>query len=81
MARLVWAPGQPLPLRLLLGILGILRMSPIAYALLTNLTRRPPGANVVMEELVEALHSSKTAIRAAFNELSEAGYLSYNQVS
>lgn len=56
-------------------------MSPIAYALLTNLTRRPPGANVVMEELVEALHSSKTAIRAAFNELSEAGYLSYNQVS
>ena len=56
-------------------------VSPIAYALLTNLTRRPPGANVVMEELVEALHSSKTAIRAAFTELSEAGYLSYNQVS
>lgn len=56
-------------------------MSPIAYALLTNLTRRPAGANVVMEELVIALHSSKTAIRAAFSELEEEGYLSYNQVT
>ena len=56
-------------------------VSPIAYALFTNLTRRPEGANVVMEELVEALRSSKTAIRAAFAELAEEGYLSYSQVT
>ena len=56
-------------------------MSPIAYALLTNLTRRAPGANVVMEELTLALHSSKTKIRAAFAELQEGGYLSFNQVT
>lgn len=56
-------------------------MSPIAYALFTNLIRRPAGANVVLEELVEALRSSKTAIRAAFSELAEEGYLSYTQVT
>ena len=56
-------------------------MSPIAYALFTNLVRRPEGANVVMEELTEALRSSKTAIRAAFAELAEEGYPSYFQVT
>jgi DNA-binding GntR family transcriptional regulator len=56
-------------------------MSPIAYALFTNLRDRPDGANVVLEELVEALHSSKTAIRAAFAELAESGLLSYTQVT
>lgn len=54
-------------------------MSPIAYALFTNLIQRPAGANVVMEELVIALRSSKTALRAAFSELEETGYLSFNQ--
>lgn len=54
-------------------------MSPIAYALFTNLTCRPEGANVVLEELVEALRSSKTAIRAAFAELAELNYLTYTQ--
>lgn len=56
-------------------------MSPIAYALFTNLTRRPEGANVVMEELTIALRSSKTKLRAAFSELQEEGYLSFTQVT
>ncbi len=56
-------------------------MSPIAYALFTNLRDRPDGANVVLEELVVALRSSKTAIRSAFAELAEEGYLSYTQVT
>lgn len=56
-------------------------MSPIAYKLFANLAARPAGANVVIEELVIALRSSKTALRAAFAELAEEGYLSYNQVT
>jgi len=56
-------------------------MSPIAYALFTNLRDRPEGSNVVMEDLVLSIRSSKTAIRAAFAELDTAGLLSYTQES
>ncbi len=54
-------------------------MSPIAYALYQHLRRQEEGANLVMEELTSTLRSSKTAIRAAFAELSEEGMLSYTQ--
>jgi DNA-binding GntR family transcriptional regulator len=54
-------------------------MSPVAYSLYTYLRRRADGDNVVMEELVRVLRSSKTAIRAAFEELSQEGLLSYSQ--
>jgi DNA-binding GntR family transcriptional regulator len=54
-------------------------LSPIAYALYTYLRRRADGDNIVMEELTRVLRASKTTIRAAFEELSQEGLLSYSQ--
>jgi DNA-binding GntR family transcriptional regulator len=54
-------------------------MSPVAYSLYTYLRQQVDGANVVMEELTRVLRSSKTAVRAAFEELTEEGLLTYTQ--
>ncbi|KKN83802.1 hypothetical protein LCGC14_0294550 [marine sediment metagenome] len=54
-------------------------MSPIAYKLYTYLMGQPEGQNLVMEELTRVLSTSKTAIRAAFEELSIDGLLTYTQ--
>lgn len=56
-------------------------MSPIAYHLYTYLTQQDEGSNLVMEELVQQMRASKTAIRAAFAELAEEGLLTYTQES
>jgi DNA-binding GntR family transcriptional regulator len=54
-------------------------MSPVAYKLYTHLRQQEEGANLVMEELTRVLSTSKTAIRAAFEELSIEGLLTYVQ--
>lgn len=54
-------------------------MSPVAYAVFTYLQALPTGRNVVMEELILAVHSSKTAVRAALSELEGEGLLSWTQ--
>jgi DNA-binding GntR family transcriptional regulator len=54
-------------------------MSPVAYALFTHLQGLAPGSNIVLEELVRVCRSSKTAIRAAFEELAAEGLISYTQ--
>ena len=56
-------------------------MSPVASKLYRYLRGRPEGASLVMEELVEATHSSKTAVRAAMGELQSEGKLTYEQTS
>lgn len=56
-------------------------MSPIAYRLYQHLRSQRDGQNLVLEELVSALHSSKTGIRAAFAELESKHYLTYEQIS
>ena len=54
-------------------------MSPVAYAVFTYLQAQPAGRNVVMEELILAVHSSKTAVRAALSELEGEKLLTYTQ--
>ena len=54
-------------------------MSPIAYALLRHILSHRDEENFVMEELTATLRSSKTAVRAAFAELEERDYLTYEQ--
>lgn len=59
--------------------MGVQGMSPIAYALYTYLQRQPAGSTLVMEELTAAVRASKTAVRAAFDELSAEGLVQYTQ--
>ena len=54
-------------------------MSPIAYNLYQHMRTQDEGTNLVIEELAAVLRSSKTAIRAAFAELEEGGFLTYEQ--
>ena len=54
-------------------------MSPVAYALFTYLQQQPAGGKLVMEELTSQIRASKTAIRAAFEELSAEGLVQYTQ--
>ena len=56
-------------------------MSPVAYRLYRHLRAQPDGQNLIMEELVSILHSSKTGIRAAFAELESEHLLTYEQTS
>ena len=56
-------------------------MSPVAARLYRYLRGRHEGSSLVMEELVEATHSSKTAVRAAMGELAQEGKLTYEQTS
>ena len=56
-------------------------MSPLAYRLFQYLLSRPANADLPMEELVAECHSSKTAVRAAMEELSTNGLLTYVQES
>ncbi len=56
-------------------------MSPIAYRLYQHLRRQRDGQNLVLEELVSVLRSSKTGIRAAFAELESEHLLTYEQTS
>ncbi len=54
-------------------------MSPVAYALFAYLQQQPAGGKLVMEELTSQIRASKTAIRAAFEELSAEGLVQYTQ--
>lgn len=54
-------------------------MSPVAYRLYTYLRDKPEGQNIPMEMLETEVRASKSAIRAAFEELSQEGLLSYEQ--
>jgi len=54
-------------------------VSPIAYKLITYLQGLDHGRNVVMEELVLTLGTSKTGIRAALTELEAEKYLTVDQ--
>ncbi len=56
-------------------------MSPLATRLYRYLRTQPDGASLVMEELVEATHSSKTSVRAAMAELENEGKLTWEQQS
>jgi len=56
-------------------------MSPVAARLYRYLRSQHEGASLVMEELVEATHSSKSAVRAAMSELESEGKLTWEQTS
>ena len=56
-------------------------MSPVATRLYRYLRTHEDQTELTIEELTTAVGKSKTAVRAAIVELSEAGLLTYEQTS
>lgn len=54
-------------------------LSPLSYALMRILVEAEQGAEVLMTDLMRRLRSSRTAIRGAFRELLNRGYINYSE--